>query len=81
MQQLLKHGFYLSFGFHFHTDSLSTCPAERLFLETDEEPRPVSELYATAATLRATTPEALNQQCWSNAQVLIHHSSHTIYNL
>ena len=68
MQQLLTHGFYLSFGFHFNPDSLRTCPAERLFLETDDDPRPVADLYATAATLRATTPEALNQQCWDNAQ-------------
>ena len=74
MQQLLAHGFYLSFGFHFNADSLRTCPAERLFFETDDDPRPIADLYATAATLRSTTPEALNQQCWDNAQFIMHHS-------
>ena len=68
MQQLLKHGFYLSFGFHFNPDSLHTCPAERLFLETDDTSRPIADLYAIAATLRGTPPETLNQQCWDNAQ-------------
>ena len=66
MQQLLQHGFYLSFGFHFNAESLCTCPAERLFLETDDDPRPVADLYATAADLRHTTPATLNQQCWDN---------------
>ena len=68
MQQLLQHGFYLSFGFRFNPNSLRTCPAERLFLETDEDPCPVAGLYATAATLRGTTPEDLNRQCWENTQ-------------
>lgn len=72
LQQLLKHGFYLSFGFLFNTDSLRTCPADRLFLETDEDPRPVANLYATVAALRDTTPETLSQQCWSNAQFIMH---------
>lgn len=74
MQQLLQHGFYLSFGFRFNEDSLRTCPANRLFLETDDDPRPVATLYAVAAALRGTTPEDLNLQCWDNAHAIIHNS-------
>lgn len=70
MQQLISHGFYLSFGFHHNADSLRDCPPDRLFLETDEDPRPIALLYATAAALRATTPEALNHQLWQNTQTL-----------
>ena len=70
MEQLLKHGFYISFGFAHHTACLRTCPDDRLLLETDDRPEHVAVLYDTAARLRATTPEALNQQCCQNAHSL-----------
>lgn len=63
---LLDKGFYLSFGFRFHPQSLALCPPERLFLETDEDPRPVGALYHTAAALRACSPEDLRVQCLEN---------------
>jgi len=34
--QYLSAGFYLSFGRHHHQEALRDCPADRLFLETDE---------------------------------------------
>lgn len=67
MLQLLRHGFYLSFGVLHNDESLRTCPADRLFLETDDKPDPVAPLYEVAAKLRKTTPEELNRQCWANA--------------
>ena len=70
LQQLLNHGFHISFGFRFNPDSLRACPADRLFLETDDDPRPIAHLYATVAALRGTTPEALNQQCWENERTM-----------
>ena len=66
MLQLLDHGFYISFGLRHNAESLSLCPAERLFLETDDTPLPISSLYATAAAQRGTTPEALAAQCLQN---------------
>lgn len=35
-QQYLRHGFYLSFGQHYHPDALQICPPDRLFFETDD---------------------------------------------
>ena len=65
-ESLLGKGFYLSFGFRFHPQSLTLCPSDRLFFESDEDPRPVDTLYRTAAELRSCTPEELSTQCWEN---------------
>ncbi len=65
-ESLLDKGFYLSFGFRFHPQSLTLCPPGRLFLESDEDPRPVDTLYRTASGLRSCTPEELRAQCWEN---------------
>ena len=74
LQQLITHGFYISFGFLHNADSLRACPRQRLFLETDEDPRPIALLYESAATLRSTTVEALNHQLWDNTQALFHNN-------
>lgn len=65
-ESLLRQGFYLSFGFRFNPQSLLLCPPDRIFLETDEDPRPVEELYRTAANLCGCTPEKLRTQCLGN---------------
>ena len=65
-ESLLGKGFYLSFGFRFHPQSLTLCPSDRLFFESDEDSRPVDTLYRTAAELRSCTPEELRTQCWEN---------------
>ena len=70
LQQLLDHGFYVSFGLRYNTESLRQCPPERLFLETDDEPSPIAPLYEQAAALLDTTTTALNEQCWSNLRLL-----------
>ena len=72
LQQLLDHGFYVSFGFRHHADSLRACPSDRLFLETDDTPAPIAPLYATAAGLRATTEDELREQLWDNVNALSH---------
>ena len=66
LQQLLDHGFYISFGFRHNVDSLRQCPSDRLFFETDDLPAPIVPLYAIAAQLRNTTPEVLCEQVWKN---------------
>lgn len=45
LTQLLRAGFYVSFGFRYNTTSLAACPLDRMLLETDDDPRPVSILY------------------------------------
>lgn len=65
-RSLLDKGFWLSFGFRFHPQSLALCPPDRLFLETDEDPRPVDGLYRTASALRGCCPEDLATQCREN---------------
>ncbi|HBC86860.1 MAG TPA: hydrolase TatD [Lentisphaeria bacterium] len=52
--QLLKHGFYLSFGEAILKDGklcdvLKAIPVDRLFLETDDKGRDVREIYEKAA--------------------------------
>lgn len=45
LKQLLRAGLYVSFGFKYNRESLLACPANRMFLETDDDPRPISILY------------------------------------
>lgn len=45
LQQLINNGFYISFGFKYNRESLIACPLERMFLETDDNPRPIHLLY------------------------------------
>lgn len=45
LQQLINNGFYISFGFKYNRESLIACPLERMFLETDDDPRPIRLLY------------------------------------
>lgn len=42
--QLLEAGFDLSFGLHFHPDSLRLVPAERRHTETDDAPCTIAEV-------------------------------------
>lgn len=70
LRQLLSHGFFVSFGFRHQAESLRLCPAERMFLETDEERHPITLLYDTAACLRGTTSAALNVQLHENLATL-----------
>lgn len=56
---LLRHGFCLSFGEKFQTESLRITPADRLFFETDESTMPIAHIYAQAAAVRGITVEEL----------------------
>ncbi len=68
MEQLLTHGFYISFGLQHNAESLRACPAGRLFLETDDQPAPIAPLYEQAAEQRKTTTAALREQLWQNVE-------------
>lgn len=56
---LLRHGFYLSFGEHYNSQVMKEIPIERLFLETDESNVSIDELYNRAAAIRHISAEEL----------------------
>lgn len=60
-ENLLKQGFYLSFGEKFQTEALQTVPNHRLLLETDESETPIEEIYQQAAALRNTDVNSLQE--------------------
>lgn len=68
--QLLDRGLYLSFGFRYHSCSLTMCPSDRIFFETDEDSRSVEQLYREAAGLRSVSSEFLRNVCWKNMQTV-----------
>ena len=70
MQQLLNHGFYISFGTRYNAESLALCPNDRLFVETDEEDINIKLLYEEIARCRNTSTEGLQRQVWNNANTL-----------
>ena len=59
LHSLLDAGFYVSFGFHYNTESLCLCPLKRLLLETDDEPCSVVELYNKVADIRGINVSSL----------------------
>lgn len=70
LEQLIAHGFHVSFGLHHNAESLRACPAERLFLETDDQPVPIAPLYEQAAQQRKTTTAGLREQLWRNVETI-----------
>ena len=57
-EQLLKQGFYLSFGEHFQESALRKAWPERLLIETDESSCPIQEIYQhIAAALQISVDE------------------------
>lgn len=70
--QLLKHGFYLSFGAALlnprshANEALGVTPADRLFLETDTAEQTIDVIYASAAKMRGLDIASLQRQILSN---------------
>ncbi len=58
-QQLLKEGFYLSFGEKFNPESVAATPLHRLFVESDTSSLPIEEIYATVAQAAGVSIETL----------------------
>lgn len=73
LRQLLREGFYISFGWHFNQDSLRLCPANRLFLETDDGPSSIAPLYEQVADIRRTSIKALASQMELNLMNVCRH--------
>ena len=58
-QSLVKQGFYLSFGEHYHADALREIPEGSFLLETDESLSSIESLYGKAAEIRRISLESL----------------------
>ena len=61
-RQLLREGFFLSFGEHYNDKALCLCPPDRLMMESDESNLSIDTLYARAAILRGMEAEELKEQ-------------------
>lgn len=70
-RQLLREGFFLSFGEHYNDEALCLCPPDRLMMESDESNLSIDTLYARAATLRGMEAEELKEQVNRNIESLI----------
>lgn len=61
-RELLKAGFYLSYGEKFNPHSVATTPADRLLVETDESRLPVGEIVRALGVTPRVTVAALCAQ-------------------
>lgn len=59
MEQLLRSGFYFSFGPLFQEESLRLCPEGRFYIETDDSTVPVEAVYRRVASVRNLSLDAL----------------------
>jgi len=59
-QQALKSGCCLSFGEYFNADSVRVTPVEKLFVETDESPLQIDEIYHQIAAIKECDPKNLS---------------------
>lgn len=67
---LLRHGFYLSFGKKYQEKALSIVPADRLLLESDEADTDFPSFYRQVASLRGTSFDSLVENIKENANRL-----------
>lgn len=67
--QLLRVGFYLSFGEHFSLESLHTIPLDRLFIETDESLLPIEGIYSKVAEGLSITSDILEKRIEENSSL------------
>lgn len=59
LQQLLRDGFYVSFGPLHNEASLQECPLDRMFLETDDTQHDIRELYKRVAQIKGVSLSTL----------------------
>jgi TatD DNase family protein len=57
--QLLKAGFFLSFGEKFNAESVRITPTDKIFAETDESKKSIIEIYHNLALAKQCKPEEL----------------------
>ena len=70
-EEAIRCGFYLSFGARTARspktiEALRATPLDRLFVETDDDPTPLEEIYAMIASLHGVTVEELQRATHEN---------------
>ena len=70
-EEAIRCNYYLSFGTRTARspktiEALRATPIDRLFVETDDDPTPLEEIYATIASLRGVTVEELQRATHEN---------------
>ncbi len=70
-RQLLREGFFLSFGEHFNEEVLRLCPLNRLLIESDESLLSIEELYMHVSTIRCIEMEKLKEEVNRNIKALM----------
>ena len=70
-QQLLREGFFLSFGEHFNEEVLRLCPLNRLLIESDESLLSIEELYMHVSTIRCIEMAKLKEEVNRNIKALM----------
>ena len=71
-ERILSQGYYLSFGSALHNERshssnvITHVPIEKLFLETDDAPDSIEDIYQTASRLLKTDVDALILQLQKN---------------
>lgn len=58
-QQLLKAGFYLSYGVKFNAESVAVTPPDRLLIETDDSGAALEDVAAAVLAVSKPAPEQL----------------------
>ena len=64
--QLLRAGFYLSFGEKFNSDTVKSVPLKRIFIESDESKKNIEKIYSEIATLKGCKQDLLEQAILGN---------------
>ena len=66
-EQLIKNGFYISFGDKFNIDSVKATPLERLFIESDESKKSINKIYDEIAKVKGCSIAELCTAIMHNA--------------
>ena len=66
-EQLIKNGFYISYGEKFNSESLKNTPKERLFIESDESEKSIEEIYNGIAEIKGCSTAELSVTIMHNA--------------
>lgn len=67
-KQLVKQGFYLSFGEYYDEAAMASIPADRLFLETDDARTDIESILQRAAKVRGSDVDILHHTIHENVQ-------------
>ena len=64
----IRHGFYLSIGSRFQTDTLKAIPLDRLFIETDESEESIGSIYQRIAEVKGISLQELTEAINKNVR-------------